>query len=222
MSFSENSIDSAKKFYFCEILLRLNFINCLNKKPNKDFWNNNEFSEVKIQKNWNQSDLEINKPYLGLPKIVASSLKNKFNTDKKRLDEKIYADYIIPQIEKLKQNQDFEDVSSIQMKKEFVLLYPPDRNTILYPINLKRHNDSLYTLKFFALQKKGDDYELYEWIYLKPVKYEKRVYVSPLHETINSLTYWTYTMPYISNTDFWTKCVTTTQNDNFIYLKKTD
>src|SRR5688572_9407822 len=58
MSFTESSIDSARKFYFCETLLRLNFINCLNKKPIKDFWQNYEFSEVKINKLWNQSDLE--------------------------------------------------------------------------------------------------------------------------------------------------------------------
>lgn len=220
MNFSEGSIDSARRFYFCETLLLSNFMNCLTKKPRKDFWNSNEFSEVKINKLWNPSDLEINKPYLGLPEIVASNLKDTFNLHKKRADQLIYSNYIIPHVKKLKQDPEYEDVSAVQMTRDFILIHPPDRTTILYPINLKRRSDTLYTLKFFALQKKDNHYELYEWNYLEPVNYKKRVYVSPLYETLNGLTYWTYTMPHISNIEFWEKYVTKKQDEHFLYLKE--
>ena len=220
-SFSEANIDSARKFFFCNSLLNLKFINCLSRKVNKDFWNSNSFRELKNQKHWSISDLEIYTPYIGLPTIVANSLIDSFIINKKQNELSLYNSFVLPHINRLKEQNKYEYISAKQMSKDFVFIHSMNDNIIIYPLTFKV-KDSDYYIKFFVLQKTNNFYETYEWNYLKPSYFKIINYGSPLFNLINSLTYWTYTMPYISNSNFWTTYVIRETDGNFIYLTKLD
>lgn len=215
----DRSSDAAREYYFCKALLNLDYADCRTGEQKEEFWSKGWFETLQVKKNWRPAETEINRPYIGLPGIVAETKHQNFQIQKEYFDSIIYSRYILPHVDQLAADRVFEKVTAEQMSKKFVLIYPPDKRLVIYPLTFKTSGTD-HHIRFFVLDRTTDNVRTYEWNYLQITHFKVFPDGSPVLELINTLTYWDYTIPYISNTEFWEEYVAKKSGNVYLYLSE--
>ncbi|MCW3105467.1 MAG: hypothetical protein JWO09_3907 [Bacteroidetes bacterium] len=182
---------------------------------NPDFWESVLFEKVPAKLS-NDSSWA---PYVGLYSVVANQMKRekKELAHKKELD--IINKYIRPLTHKLKVENSYEIVSTNQMSKDFLLIYPSAFAPILCPVNVKEKDKDMY-IRYFVLLPQNDTYKIYEWSFLDPSHF-KNSHIGPsFMDQINTLTIWNYTFVKLDDMKFWNDYVLLKSDGAYKYLKE--
>lgn len=226
--FEAKNLEEGKQKYFYN-LAKWNFFKENSTEFNPDFWETILFQKVKDLKqepDWDKygetiwKTQEVNdRPYIGLYEIVANQLKKEAAEKARNFDQNIIEEITRPLSERIKNEGNYEIVSLKHMSKDYLLIYPTDKSIVLTPIKVKEKDGEMF-IRYFVLIPTKDNYDIYEWNYLDPKKFNNTQLGPSFMDQINTLTTWNFSYKNLDDKEFWEKYVLLKSGDNYKYLTK--
>ncbi|MBX9853626.1 MAG: hypothetical protein K2X86_17925 [Cytophagaceae bacterium] len=226
--FNEVNLEEGKKYYFNN-LQKWSFFKGTSYEFNPEFWESNFFEKVpdltkdpkwkKYGKTMWATEEENNRPYLGLYKIVAESMRKELQEKGDRFESEISEQILKPYYEKLKKNKPEEFTDYSIMYNKFTLIYPKDLTIVLNPIRITNSKGEKQ-IRYFVVFP--DTKEVYEWIYLKPENSESASwhYGSEIIDQLSVVTKWNFSYDSLEDKKFWDNYILKKENGTYLYLKK--
>jgi hypothetical protein len=212
--FAAATLNGAKQYFF-NYLQEWNFFKEKSTEFNPEFWETILFEKV--------SNNLANDPtwsdYIGLYRVVANQMRKEKEEMVKKKELEIVNKYIAPLLDKLKAENTYETVSTKQMSKDYLLIYPKDWSVIICPINVKEKDKEVF-IRYFVLIPNEDNYKIYEWTYINPSNFKNDPTKSSFMEQINTLTTWNFSYSTIDDSKFWNDYVLLKLSDSFMFLKE--
>lgn len=192
-----------------------NFFKTNSTRFNPDFWETVLFEKVSE----NLSNDPHWSSYIGLYSVVANQMRKEKKELANKNELEIINKYIHPLTDKLKIQNNYESVSTKQMSKDFLLIYPSELTAILCPINVKEKDKETY-IRYFVLLPQGTNYKIYEWTYLNPSNFINSRHGPSFIDQINTLTTWNYSFDKLDDSNFWNEYVLLKSGDEYKYLNE--
>lgn len=219
---------SAQEQYF-NVLQQIGFFVDDTSLTDSLFWEKKLVDPVKDLKqdpNWPkygttiwQSEEVNNRPYIGMPAIVAEEKRREDKAAREELQERLARQYLEPLVEKLEKSGQYETVRLNQMRAEYLILYPFDTSVFLFPVRVKEAGKPPY-LRYFVLLPAEKRCKLYEWTCLESKRPADEHGSANFLDEINTLTLWNYSIDAVDDAHFWQEYVLKKKNGKYLYLQE--
>ncbi len=225
--FEAETVKEGQQFFFNNLQV-WDFFKENSIEINPDFWETKLFKKVsdltkdpdwEKYKNSRMTDEINNRPYIGLYEIVANQLRKESKELAEKKDREIIDKFITPLIDELKAQNNYEVVSTNQMSKDFLLIYPTDLRVILCPVNVKEKGKDMF-IRYFVLLPQEDHYKIYEWTYLNPDNFKNTQLGPSFIDQINTLTVWNYSFTRLDDHKFWNDYILIKESATYKYLQE--
>lgn len=194
---------------------------------NPGFWEGKLFEKVvdlRKEPDWEKyktiytTDERKNRPYIGLYKLVAETIKQEKYDSLQSLDKDFIRLFILPFANRLKAQNRYDNLLTFSDGKDYPLIYPPNRNVIIFPIPVHQNGADMYFRYFVFILQKDNAYRIYEWHYLKPSEFRNENNRPNFMKQINTLTEWNYSYDYVEDEKFWNDYVLAKSGNSYVYL----
>lgn len=212
--FAAASLNEGKQVYFNN-LQKWDFFIKKSTEINPNFWSTLLFEKVPQSA---ASDTYWS-PYIGVYEVVAKQMIKEKEEISRKKELAIVDQYVRPLADKLKIQNNYENITIKHMSREYLLVYPPDMHVILCPIKVKEVDKEMF-IRYFVLIPQDNSYKVYEWNYLNPNNFKNTQFGPSFIDQINTLTVWNYTYHQLDDNKFWNEYVLLKSGDTYKYLQE--